>query len=570
MAGGKETPRQKMIGMMYLVLTALLALNVTKEVVNAFVTINDKLDASATIINDKIEDDFTAFELKKMTIIAKGEDLSLFNLWKGKADSLKTETTILIGYLLGECNDMIAEAEGVDWIAEDGRDENGNITKLKPLMEINVKDNYDIPTQLFVGSNPMDPIERGLDLTRKIHAFRDKVVNIMGTYSEDETEWTFQAPASAAGLTEALKTANPKDTSKITHFYSALTIPENLYDYGEEKEMPWVSVTLNHAPIVAAAAMFTTLKVDIKNAQSIASEFMLDKINEPPYYINKIEPMAFARSAYINVGDSLMLNVLIAAYDSTEVNIIRWGMDADTLPERWKETTGGINLDGLEPGVHRIKGAIGVKERNDIVWKPWAFDYTVGEPMGIISQPDMQILYRGYDNILEGTASGFPADMVSLQGSGCSLRRSAGKWIATVSSGVRSATIKVVGEGEDGSKTVVGSHDFKVVALPDPTLSFGSIQTGENPSRPTVIAQTKVTALYGSDVNLTNVQFKITGGKVKVGDILKKGRILPGGNLDQDAKSILRQSSGKTVTMIVNYKDPSNTVKKGSVSFEVR
>jgi hypothetical protein len=55
-----------------------------------------------------------------------------------------------------------------------------------------------------------------------------------------------------------------------------------------------------------------------------------------------------------------------------------------------------------------------------------------------------------------------------------------------------------------------------------------------------------------------------------VGDIMKKGRILPGGSLDQDAKSILRQSSGKTVTMIVNYKDPANTVKKGSVSFEVR
>ena len=53
MAGGKETPRQKMIGMMYLVLTALLALNVSKQIVAAFVTINDKLDYSANIINDK-------------------------------------------------------------------------------------------------------------------------------------------------------------------------------------------------------------------------------------------------------------------------------------------------------------------------------------------------------------------------------------------------------------------------------------------------------------------------------------------------------------------------------------
>ncbi len=262
MAGGKETPRQKMIGMMYLVLTALLALNVTKEVVNAFVTINDKLDASASIIDDKINDDYTAFDLKKMTIVAKGGNMTLFNVWNGKADSLENETSKLISYILGECNDMILEAEGEDWIAEGGTDANGNITKLKPLMKINVKDNYDIPTQLFVGSNPMAPIDRGLELSNKVHAYRDYVTTTMATYSEGSNKWTFNPPSDSQGLKAALTTVNPKDTSKIAHFFKSLTIPETLYDYGEEKEIPWVSATFNHAPIVAAAAMFTSLKVE--------------------------------------------------------------------------------------------------------------------------------------------------------------------------------------------------------------------------------------------------------------------------------------------------------------------
>ena len=47
MAGGKETPRQKMIGMMYLVLTALLALNVTKEILDAFIAIEKNITNSA-------------------------------------------------------------------------------------------------------------------------------------------------------------------------------------------------------------------------------------------------------------------------------------------------------------------------------------------------------------------------------------------------------------------------------------------------------------------------------------------------------------------------------------------
>ncbi len=157
-----------------------------------------------------------------------------------------------------------------------------------------------------------------------------------------------------------------------------------------------------------------------------------------------------------------------------------------------------------------------------------------------------------------------------MQGNGCQIRRSGERWIATVGSGVRSASIKVVGEKEDGTKQVVGNHTFKVIPLPDPTLSFGSIESGDNPSKGTVGAQTRIRAAYGSDVNLTNVRFNVTGGKVKVSGLMKAGKILPGGTLDSDAKRIIRQSAGKTVTMSVQYTDPSNVRKKGTISFEVR
>ena len=569
MAGGKETPRQKMIGMMYLVLTALLALNVTKEVVNAFVTINDKLDSSADIIDKKVLDDYLEFDQKKMTLIAQKEDMTLFNLWSGKADSLASKTDELVGYLLGECNEMIKEAEGEDWIAEDGTDENGNIIKLKPLMEIKVKDNYDIPTQIFIGSNPKNPIQRGLDIRNRIHEYRNFVTETMGTYEEGEKKWVFNAPEDSTGLKEALKTVKPEDASKIAHFYTSLTIPETLHDHGEDQEMPWVSVTFNHAPLVAAAAMFTSLKVDVKNAESIASEFMLDKIKAPPFPINKIEPMAIASTGYINVGDSLELNVGIVAYDTTEVYKLRWGMDADTLPERWKETTGSINLDGAAPGIHHLKGVIGVRERGGIVWKPWEFDYTVGQPMGVISQPEMRVLYRGYDNVLEATASGFPSDKVTLRGNGCSVRRQGEKWIATVGSGVRNASISVIAQNDDGSTVNVGTFDYKIKGIPAPELYFGSIKNGDNVSRGTAGAQGRVRASLGAGVTLTNVNFTILDGVVSNGG-MTKGNISRGGVLDESAKRIIRQSSGKTVVMIVRYSDPSNVVRKGSITFNVR
>lgn len=558
MAGGKETPRQKMIGMMYLVLTALLALNVTKEVVNAFVTINDKLDASASVVDHKIQDDYNTFELKKMTILAKKGDMKLFNTWKPKADELAAEANGLIGYLLSECNAMIKEGQGEDWVAENGMDENGNITALKPLMNIDVKDNYDIPTQLFIGSNPLNPIQRGLDLRTKIHAFRDKVVELMGNYSEGKTNWTLVAPVDENGLSKALESANPKDVAKITQFYKALTIPATLYDYGEEQELPWVSATFNHAPIVAAAAMFTSLKVDVKNAESIAAEYMLDKIDEMPYLINKIEPMAIAPSGYINQGDSMDLNVFIAAYDTTNINTIKWGMDKDTLPANWKETKGRINLSGASPGVHKVKGVIGVKERNEIVWKPWSFNYTVGQPMGVISQPEMRQLYRGYDNVVEAAASGFPADKVSLSASsGCTVVRSNGKWIIRVGSGIRTATVTVRGEKEDGTIVTVASNTFAVRPMPTPEIFLGGISNGQSPGCSAVRSQVRISLRYPSSVPLTGVDFAIVTGTVKVDGLSRTGKILSDGSLDENAKLILNQACGKQVTIMCSYQDPS-------------
>ncbi|MDX1349791.1 MAG: hypothetical protein R3279_06080 [Putridiphycobacter sp.] len=89
MAGKKETPRQKMIGMMYLVLTALLALNVSKEVIAAFVTINDKIDGSVEIISLKSNDNYSQFQKKKVGLIASNQSLNDFNVWHIKAITVK-------------------------------------------------------------------------------------------------------------------------------------------------------------------------------------------------------------------------------------------------------------------------------------------------------------------------------------------------------------------------------------------------------------------------------------------------------------------------------------------------
>ena len=565
MAGGRETPRQKMIGMMYLVLTALLALNVSKEVIAAFVTINDKLNASSEIINRKSNDSYGGFDQKKAALVALKSDLTEFNVWHEKAIVVKDKSTELVGYILSECNEMIVQAEGEDWV--ESKNENGTITALKPLIKIKNMDNYDIPTNLFVGGDPQQPNQRGLAFREKIHTFRNEICRILGTYSDGGKTYSFSPPLDSNKLDEALLLANSEDRDKLKQFYLTLTIPERLESHdSDEGKMPWASVIFDHAPIVAAASILNALKLDIKNAESIASDYLLAKVDAPIFDFNKIEPMTFAKSGYINQGDSLNLNVMIAAYDTNTINKIRYGIDADTIPDHWKEVSGGISLMSHLPGQHRVKGEIGVQERGEIVWKPWAFNYTVGKPMGVIALPEMRVFYKGYPNIIEGTASGFPADRVTLSGRGCRLTRQGDKWKAVPDRGVRLATVSIIGTKEDGNRVNLGAYDFKVKDLPPPSLYLGGIKNGTKPGLSNVRAQRRASIRYDQSVNLTNVTFRILSGKINVVGIRASGKITSGGQLDRDAIRALAQSQNKDVIISVAYE--SSTGKRDNVTMQ--
>ena len=577
MAGGKETPRQKMIGMMYLVLTALLALNVSKQVIAAFITLNDKLDASAEVMEHKIDGTYAGFDQKRAALMLEEKpNTALLDLWQGKARELKDETDLMVDFLLRECNDMIVEADGEDWIEveEEIETKDGTVKvvkKLKPLFDIKSFDNYDVPTHMFVGGDPQNPKERGLNIPKKIGEFRDKVCTLMGNYKDGSDEWTFEAPANPEGLKLALETCNPDDTAKIKQVYETLTYPEKLVMHGEG-EMPWPSVMFDHAPIVAAAAMFTSMKLDIKNAESTIAEYMLAKIDVQPFNFNKIEPLAFAHSSYMNAGDSMNLNVMIAAYDSNDVSKIRYGIDADTAnPDAWKEVTGGIPLYADSPGSHKVKGVIGVQEKGETSWKSFDFNYNVGKPMGVIAQPEMRVLYWGYDNQLEGTASGFDPNKVSLSPSnGVRITRSGdGKYIAKVERGTRNATIGVVATQDDGSRVNLGSFNYVCRPFPAANVYVAGRKSGEDVPYQALRDMNKITMAIDPSSPITTATYTILGGEVYVGGQPGVGIINRGGTLDRTAKTMLGQSRGKKIMIEIRYKGPGGSERIANYSGKV-
>ncbi|MDX1652288.1 MAG: GldM family protein [Brumimicrobium sp.] len=562
MAGGKETPRQKMIGMMYLVLTALLALNVSKEIIAAFITINDKLDSSGQIAQKKGEINNLLFSKKRMALKEKKADMTKIDLWESKATKLNEITDETIHFILQNSNEMIKTAEGKDWIEKTNK--KGQITSLKPLFDISNMDNYDIPTNLFIGGNPNTPNEKGQAIREKILNYRNQVTGIMGTYQEGTKQWKFDPKLASSDLKKALLQANPKDTASLRHIYQTLSIPETVKvkDGGTIQTKPWVSAMFDHAPIVAAAALFTALKVDVLNASSLASDFMLAKVEAPLFNFNKIEPLAFAHSSYINQGDSLNLNIMIAAYDSTENHVIKYGINEDTLPEKWKTTSGKISLPGNLPGNYAVRGQIGVKENNEIKFRNWAYNYTVGKPSSNVSLPNLNILYRGNDNEISGGVSGF-TNYRLVAVNNVRIQEINGKKIA-IPGRERTASIKVIGIAADGSETPLGTHEFIVKDMPTPFLKLGSVEENETASISQVRAARSIFPYYEDGIPLP-CNFRVDNYTITIDGL---PRPIPGqGNqLSTEAmRNLAMVTPGKEITIetwVVNLKDNSRRKKR--------
>ncbi len=561
MAGGKETPRQKMIGMMYLVLTALLALNVSKEIIAAFVTLEEKLGASATLITNNNYDIYKGFKEKQIALETTKGDMTTLLFWKGNADKLRKESSAIIGYLNLECSDMIKEAEKVDWYdAKTDKDEFGNVFRLRTLRDIQSMDNYDIPTNMFIGGNPKQPIERGLNIPKKIHEYRNKVTELMATYEANGKKYTFKAPDDISKLKDALKTVNADDTAAITRVYKALTIPLmiKVKHAGVEEEMPWPSAMFDHAPIVAAAAMFTALTVDIKQAEGEIAAFMLGKVDAPKFNFNKIEPMAFARTGYLNAGDTMSLKVMIAAYDSTETPRIVWN---------GTEYNGPIPIKAGSPGAQKMDGVIYVKERGQDVPKPWTFNYTVGKPQGAVSLPEMFVLYRGYQNKVVGAASGYP-DYKLVGTTNVTLTKSGQEYIASPGQG-REAVISLQGVSPDGKTANLGAFNFRVRQMPKPSVKLGTIGDGDVVDANVVRAQTRLFAGYGDDIPLT-ATFNVVKYEINLSGAPKPEQGT-GGNLSSGAINLVRQARpGSTVTIMTEVVGPDGRNIRSNCAFKVK
>lgn len=585
MAGGKETPRQKMVGMMYLVLTAMLALNVSKDILRAFVAIEENIQ-KANIVQVDRGNGFI------------GDVRSELSTSKGDENKAKREK---LQYVLDQMSAIDKETEGIIKFIDELKMEilrvaGEDISKVKDkdpltivwtkgegirpallnLQAVSSQDKYDEPMQVMgVNENLRTPKGKGAELWKRYNDYRAKIVQLTGEYKDGEKSFTvkttpinkFKDHKELQSLVEKMIDGNTganlkEDRQVLIDLYSMLSKNERV-DVGEQKGLHWLGATFDHSPLVAGIASLSSMEQEILSARALALSTWKGRVSTGEYSFNKIQALAYG-PAIANSGDEVELQVMMAAFDSDnqpKVEVTQGGGTV-TYPGNGQGIVGFRISGGSD---QTLKGTVTILNKSGVPkTETWEHTVKVMKPSGAISLPELNVLYRGYNNIVSAVASGF--DQTVLTGNGATVTKSGENYIAKVSGSGREATLTVAGKNSVTGKTQqLLTQKFRVSNLPDPELYWGAVKNGDKGSA----AETRLFAKYGPEIPL-NAQFNITKWECSIPGAQGAPPSGAGNVLSAQATNLIKQAKpGMTVSFICQVVGPDGIQRKKAGAFKL-
>ncbi len=501
MGHGNLSPRQKMINMMYLVLTALLALNVSAEILNAFVLVDNSLVKTADNINKKNDEVYTKF------LASYEENKTKVEPWKKKADDVKVKSEELVKFIESLQEKIVETAEGPEVVELYKEHGSGAIAK---------KDDANTPAQIMILEGG------GLELKKKIEAYR----KLMKSYAVGRK-------GTNEGLVASLEAS--LNTDKIKGH--------------DGDEIPWEIANFEHLPLAGVITMLTKMKTDVKNAESDVIAHLYRQVDAGSFTFNKIEAIVKADRGYILQGEEYRAEVFIAASDTTKEPTIV--LDNGTKLKIDTVTGKGIFTARSGAGNHTLKGVIKLKNPSgeDTLTYPFETEYQVAVPSVSVSPTKMNVFYIGVDNPVDIVAAGVPANKVNatLSGNG-SITKSAKGYIVKVRGGTK-VKINVSAEGKG-----LGSKEFRVKRVPDPSAVIGANKRNWKGG---IMQKTTLLGLRGIRAEMENFDFNL---KFRIKEFTVTASI---GGFDESASSRSGSFTGQQKAIIRKVKSGGRVIIEG-------
>lgn len=483
-----KEPRQKMINIMYLFLTAMLALNISAEILNAFKTVNRSLENTNKQVNLSTATIMKSLEEKK----SDATTAERANIWYPKAEQVVKISQQLYDYIESLKSKILVSAGGKAGDPNSEFDE-GNQDKVTKLMvtEGEAKKLYDALTKYKTDI-------LGIDSAIKIEF--DKSLNI-----------DLSNPPGRDGKTKS-----------------------------------WEIAYFNMVPTVAGLTILSKFQNDIKTAENKVVAFCHSKVGEVKVIFDTYTAIVGQNSNYLMPGQELEIKAGVGAFSKAAQPSITIGGSNVAIGEEgyalYKTQAGGVGSHSVPVRISFFNQTTGKEDVREV-----KVDYVVGSANASIALDKMNVLYIGVDNPVTIAASGGGDDKVnvSISGGGGSISRvGAGKYVVRVSQQSDDCRITVNVDGK-----VAGAAQFRVRQIPGAQATIGGFVSGDNIPAGTFRAQGGVAAWikdFPFDLKYTVTQFTISTDSDD-GDIVET--TCTGNAFNARAQEIIRTQvkAGKTV-----------------------
>jgi len=344
MALPKE-PRQKMINMMYLVLTALLALNVSSEILNAFKTVNNSLESSNATVSLSTQSIMTSLEEKR----TKPETAERANIWHPKAQQAQQESKSLYDYI-DQLKKSIMSAAKYD--PASGKEKG--------------VDNLDAATRIMVEKG------EGKNLYKRLQDFQNNILNL--------------------------------DPKIKEHFGNSLPIDLKMPKTQNKSNNTWEAAYFRMVPTVAALTILSKFQNDVKTTENKVVTFCHEQVGKVDVPFDTYAAVVGQSSTYLMPGQELEISAGVGAYSKAAKPIITIGGSNVALGEdgaaHWKTTANTV-------GSHRVPVKVTFTDQNGKIQTiDKVIEYTVGQANAAVALDKMNVLFIGVDNEITISASG--------------------------------------------------------------------------------------------------------------------------------------------------------------------
>jgi gliding motility-associated protein GldM len=428
-----KEPRQLMINLMYLVLTAMLALNVSAEIINAFFMIDRGIEGSNKVIDESNNFAMTALEKNAE------QDEEKYGKLVDAADQIRDISKEFNDYIASVREEMVEVTGG--YYPEDDSKHPGQPKGYK---------NKDVTTRILVDEG------RGEEIKEKILSTRQQIMDIINDLKG--TEGTAINDETIADLEKSITLGISDD-----------------WQTKAEKPISWSHFTFNQMPLASIFPIFRKFQNDMKSSEAAVLNYLVNQVGAETFKVDNFIPIASAPKSYIIAGEEYKADITIGAssrsvYDNMSIKVNGRDLDVEDGIAQYAARASSPGIKKYDVSITLTNPTTGKVETYEK-----EFEYEVGRRSVTVAADKMNVFYIGVDNPVSIAAAGVSSNelRVSASGGGLQLNRTGtGKYNAKVTT-PGEAKITVSGGGLTPT-----TFDFRVKRIPDPVPQLGRSRGG--------------------------------------------------------------------------------------------